>query len=921
MIKNKIKYLLLSVIGFIVFTSNVNAGCTHPGSNGILSWTCDGDQFHFNINGRDAYCIDAGYAIPNMRSCTAVPIHNDVGASLGGNYLANRSALRAGAKQSGLNQTIKGGHAEAYSGNGFDISAEGMVSLTEGTVSYSGNTANVEIIVSAPAAATLTATGGTLSTTTVPAGETTVTLSVPVSTDKAKCPKSTATVTAKSTGGTVTNSGTDWYYIYCNGGKQNFIAQIPAGVPWDENYPQPDAVGKLEVKVVPEGCGDCKGTTSLCTGCDDGESSDNKENRLSCANTGGFKDYCGADLQKTTDTNASVKTTTATHGPSVSPSLYLSENPYCNVYCVEKIEYHVPGHLKTQGGRYFKLRKDYDLLANNEETSPGTSIKGTRTCITSEIDISKYSDNIEAAQRAVLETWNNLREAQAKYDGFVNGGIKTETVTQPNGTETYEYNTVDAKGKTKKATGTRAKNCTYTRYYYTAEEYTKYTATFSGIEKSATIRPEKVGKQDIDVGIVNGDCPNLTTTYTEGFKVEKPTWGGVKGALQAMYKVINQYKSCFEWNNNYCFEPTAHFWYDESYNDEMEGDLPRTKLSVGVGGQAENYTNNPGADYSGTGSKNGITATYVYAKDNKDYIPDNSNESKDLDVTNHYVKKEVIGEAEFGDATKQVYSYAPYGTITTNKANCTKENNCKDLGYVLPVQLEHNDPDRVYNYYIEFDNVGVGGNDSTCSQPGRINGNKCSLTNVESNGKCNGVNGANFICNYSVTNCPGCEIECKCPDNSENCYVEDKVCKWEKNNCPECKIECIGCLWHNGDTTISFKPISVDKVFEADEKKGTNWTEDKIKEIEDKGQTIYKTASYKFRLTPSTMSKIRDYNSKSVAGNDQNIPKGGYNSDTLDCSGTEKVYYCTSSFFRYLDSIDKNAIQESENAKNLPKSN
>ena len=280
------------------------------------------------------------------------------------------------------------------------------------------------------------------------------------------------------------------------------------------------------------------------------------------------------------------------------------------------------------------------------------------------------------------------------------------------------------------------------------------------------------------------------------------------------------------------------------------------------------------------------------------------------------VKKTVTKKTTFKESTHEIYTYHPYGTIVFD--SCDK-GNCESLGWSIPVALEHSDTSGIYPYYINFKNIGVGGNDSRCENAkyGRINDTQdgkpkeCTLGVKEAEGEC----GSDYSCNYTVTDCPECQVTCKCPDGSDNCTEKKDdetntvICYWEfPENCPECQVSCIGCLWDTGDTTISYKTISLDDVYQDDEKQtSSNWTEEKIKQIESRGQEIYNyEPQYRFTLTPSVMQDIREYNRDSITGSN-NVPKGGYSSDTLTCKDGKN---CKSSF------IDK--IKEKTDAL-LPK--
>lgn len=685
----------------------------------------------------------------------------------------------------------------------------------------------------------------------------------------------------------VTSSNTtssNLYFVDCHNSKQNYIIEMNGCSISDITNDTSDDL-EFQFNVPDEEC-KCGGESSLCQECQqEGESSDNKEYAKSCANSGKFEAYCGVSLKKTTDTNAFNHTLIASHSKYVKTE--LGETPYCNVYCLEDIKYTMPGKIKTKNGRYFKLKTGFDLGVS--EDGQNISITATRKCITSEIKTQNYIKDVIDAQIAVINAYNIY-----KHD------------------EQYNIALVSASADENKVEGTGCKNktnpcndkCSYNTHKPKADT-TKYKiAEITSINYSTgEVYVHEVETQLESIEwVTDSNCTSPENSSKPEAKILNP--GEIASKLKEMYQIINKYKSCFEWTNNYCFNPKAEFSYNEVYKD-ANTDIP-LKGNIQKGEQQTSYYTNVDASYNGNSTGlQAKTYNYIYADTS---TIDNSNASE-IDVTTKYVKKEVKASAEFEDGTVDIYSYHPYGTITYNKNNCP-DGKCTYLGKVLPVALQHNPDSVAYEYKIHFKNVGVAGDDATCPSDdseahNRINGSSCSLTSEEAGCE------YDYSCQYETTSCPECEIECVCPENSKNCYVEDKVCKYKE--CPDCKVECIGCIFDRGNTIVSYKTISLDNVYKNDENIGSNWTQEEVKEIEDKGQEVYnEEPQYSFNLTPQTMSKIREYNKISVTGsaNSQNIPKGGYNNDTLKCTidGTN-AKNCKSSFLR--EYLDKNVINGS----------
>lgn len=931
----------------------------------VQKLTCGGKTY-------EAYCIDAGYPNPHSTSGTTASIINSPGLSTvfsQGSYFENQVALRVWASNAGLTHSYKPIMKKIINGtissnptfvNAYNIGkganssytlsgtiGSDLLNLTVLNVNKASQTA--EIMVSALTNINLASIdwsviSGASSVSKSGDGQKLIVSGFNVGNCKGAKVKLKATIknSGTSTTGTpgtpgtpgTTGTGPEEKYIlvhYSN--QQSMIVRIPStepipgtpgtpGTPDTPGTPGNNTPGSsnsytFEVTIPDPDC-DCSGESNLCQECrQDGESSDNKEYAKNCANNDSFKEYAGVSLKKNENIDTDTSIIASHSGSSVAPSKNLASNEYCNVYCLEDIKYTMPGKLKTKNGRYFKLKTGFDLGVN--EDGQNISITGTRSCITSEIQTKKFITNLLGSEASVVQAKNNYELEKAKKEAN-KLPYKCEEKKKWN---CDESKTVKGKCASDNKTD-RKEICDYTSCKKDPVKYKIYTASFDSSTGNVISITE--GEGEYNAPEKQGSCeakdekgnylPKYKTTEKDekgndvtvykDFTISDSEKGDPDGAasaisakLEIMYKYIDKYKSCFEWTNNYCFSPKAKFNYNEVYT-EATGEIPM-KGTVKKGDQSEYYYVDVDSSYEGSSSTlNKKSYNYIYAS--KDTI-DSSNISS-IDLTTKYVKKVVTSSATFEDGTIDVYSYHPYGTIIFN--SCTTKN-CVSLGKVLPVALQHDPESDAYEYNITFEDVGVAGNDADCSvQPNRINGRKDSLTAIESGCE------SDYSCYYETASCPDCKVECVCPDNKPNCYVEDKICKYKV--CDNCIVECIGCVVDRGNTKISYKTISLNDVYQDDTQIASNWTLEDIEEIEKEGQKIYdKEPQYSFILTPQTMSKIREYNeiSASNKANNQNIPRGGYNNDTLTCTIKEtNTINCKSSFLRvYLEKNAKNAIR------------
>ena len=881
MIKKSFKYLLLFVIGFVILSVNVNAAtqaCETGNANGL---TCshEADGYHFSYGGKELFCVSKGLGTPTniAEQCSIQPISVS-GVSAGSGYIDTRNALRGALANAGYAK----GNTSSDKSKGVKVKFDGSVNIYEsGKVTYEGdNVALVPLTLSTKHKVKLSVKGnGQIVQGNGPygKGEHNLTLRVTGSFSGVSCDPTKVTIYASYTSSSsevVSEGGTNWYMIKCGSGIQDFMVEGTVGIPFGDGdtgsssgsraYSQP-----FEISVMPRDC-DCEGeSNAFCVECNESyKATDTTKNLLACANADAFKKYCGE-----------------------KGNLKKYENKYCKVYCTEAIEYQLPGRLKTTAGRYFELRKGYEL--NVSENGEPISIKGTRTCFTNKVNKDLYKTDIEEAQDKVIAKYNEYlkyKAAQAAYSRA------PETSTE------NRDPIVDQ--KTGRVTGF---GCSIT-YSTVREAYTDFKGKYDNDGTYENKIPQSQTYTYTWISSLSGSsCTGLTVGEPEYKVAELP--GKQQEALSAarglegnIASISKKYAKCGNWTNNYCFKPEIDFEYDEPYKKDINGKLEYDgDVQNGASTTAYSTTINNPSTYDITNN------TTAHEKTQTKYVSVTGSDlgTKPYQVNPKliYVKKEVTKSVKFKTATKEIVTYHPYGTISVGSCPADEKDNCRSLGYKLPVALQHkstNDANEgIYNYRIKFKNVGVGGKDDSCDSAayGRISGEACSLSSVEAD-NCP----TDYSCTYQTKKCDNCEIICECPENNPRCEVIDKVCVWKK--CPTCEVECLGCIWEKGDTTISYKPISLTKVYSDKEVPGYNWdtnrypeVKDVIKRIEDTGESIYdptqiktkkvlKESYYKITIDNSVGSYIRNYNAKS----------SGYTNDTLSC----KTTICRSEFLTEL---------------------
>ena len=92
----------------------------------------------------------------------------------------------------------------------------------------------------------------------------------------------------------------------------------------------------------------------------------------------------------------------------------VSNNAYCAVYCKENYEFTVPYKKQVENGRYFTI---------------GMEIKGQQDCYLSQINTSKYNDDIIQAQIDIINNYNEWLKYYELVHGKENGRWQKDSST------------------------------------------------------------------------------------------------------------------------------------------------------------------------------------------------------------------------------------------------------------------------------------------------------------------------------------------------------------------------------------------------------------------------------------------------------------------------------------------------------------
>ncbi len=538
-----------------------------------------------------------------------------------------------------------------------------------------------------------------------------------------------------------------------------------------------------------------------------------------------------------------------------------ASNPYCAVYCKEDYDMSLPGAQYTTSGKYFQLKN--------------TTVTGKRSCyVTSEvggntdgIDLSKYKKEMVAAQQQLINAYNEYSKAKALYD---NKGNAATTITRDcEGKEAVEYNlTVN-----------------YTYYRANCSESTGQCTISSGTA-SASAKWGAVALCGVSTDTINSSTGNVGNGYnchkngSKSYVCTKevrtsatipvdganepmaPSFDSVSAAMNTIKSKISSLQQCYNWTNNFCFNPDVDFDYNEEYNsdinyEKVSEDGGTTETSIGT---SIDNAYNP----NGVGSIN-ETINYIGCTENS--CTNNGNIGTNISSNVTYVRKSVTKSASFNNRQQFQTNY-PHGTINTVTDQSAVRQNYSYLGAVFPVALKTDTG--VYNWTLNFKNIGQY-NTESCKL-GRLNQVATATGKVlEDN--------IGYVCVY-VVDCDDCDYGCNCPTNLPDGYTCVKrsqfVCEIIETDekCDNCDVYCVNCIF-DGDDTYSYRTISLSDINPNNRTLGANWSSAKGQatesEIEKNNESIYIEPDYSYTITATQMKNIRDYNKQ----------KGTYIADDL----------------------------------------
>ena len=182
----------------------------------------------------------------------------------------------------------------------------------------------------------------------------------------------------------------------------------------------------------------------------------------------------------------------------------------------------------------------------------------------------------------------------------------------------------------------------------------------------------------------------------------------------------------------------------------------------------------------------------------------------------------------------------------------------------------------VFPFVINYTNIGQ---DNSTGALGRLAGNSTSVlteyNELDPSVRCTTTDDyltqdAGYVCHY-LTNCNDeehCDFTC---DDENNCEFTEDDCDDD-----HCTLTCENCIFDGETNNFSYRTITLNNLNPNERSLGFNWSNVKgqatQKAVEDDGETIYETPQYSYTLTPSNLSKIREYNNQAGSYTNAYIP-------------------------------------------------
>ena len=629
---------------------------------------------------------------------------------------------------------------------------------------------------------------------------------------------------------------------------------------------------------------------------------------------------------------------------SYESTLELNDNPYCKVYCKEKYEFNMPTAKITRSGGYFTL---------------STAISAERDCYTASadnptqgIDEAKFVDDLVKLQEEYIRAYNEYLKNKAGAEAWNSVYANRET----SGTDgcdgscicgheqvpvivngiTVDYEQGDCQGYA-------PSNCE-TVYIYTYDfSYTgvEPVVNGSGVNRTVTYRDVPRNEDNDPFGTANNcgcggkcgsdgtsDAENKYQSYVDGMSTAKTKMQNIADEIT---EKIRRYNDCSGsipnsnisslatknptskgWDNDMRFDPTVTFNYNQDYMNQMNGTFEQTSVSGPSTSTTMYCTGNVDDQYNCLSGGYGSITT-------KPFTITTCNENGCSPVTITIGSAKWIQKSKTASATyapnNEFSTYTQYGTIKFKHDACSG-NDCLWSNLpedALPVSLITQTG--VFPFVINYTNIGQ---DNSTGALGRLAGNSTSVlteyNELDPSVRCTTTDDyltqdAGYVCHY-LTNCNDeehCDFTC---DDENNCEFTEDDCDDD-----HCTLTCENCIFDGETNNFSYRTITLNNLNPNERSLGFNWSNVKgqatQKAVEDDGEIIYGTPQYSYTLTPSNLSKIREYNNQAGSYTNAYIPdeyasrvgNTSLSCETMSYNGEDPGlnYNCRSNFLELIE--------------------
>ena len=583
-------------------------------------------------------------------------------------------------------------------------------------------------------------------------------------------------------------------------------------------------------------------------------------------------------------------------GESFEATNELKDNPYCKVWCSESYDFDLPTARYSTSGGYFTLT---------------TSIQGQRDCYVSSaddpskpIDSDKFNKDLEAAQHAVIDAYNNY----AKWKSAASKSSEAVTLTCH-----YSGRSCSAEesGCSSCSSGSRSETGYEKSWTWTEYDYSGNTSSKS----------ESYGPGSTSDGTCSCSIDAEANRDAEHQRAYEDATRTLKEAINKLNTVISKYNSCTgvitndkhsdlasvdasstadsSWDNDMQFNPTVDFVYNQDYMKKMSGDFKQTSDRP-----SEEYMYCSGDTNDKYECLSGATSNSVTTKKNVLTCSANGCSWQQFDIsTAKWIRKTKKHDADY-QVAERFSTYTQYGTVQIGENPGEPDYLWTTLPEgALPVSLITETG--VFPFKFTFGNIGQSNSIADEKGLGRLidnnDDNSITVTDVlteynklDDAYKCDGGSSSTtdggYVCHYLV-NCPGCDFSC---DDDNNCEFEIPDCEGDY-----CTMVCgddNDCyfVYDGKNSSYTYRTVSLNNLFPNDRDLGANWKVDNsetvnkaeatLNEIHDLGESVYNSPQYSYTLTPNNMRKIREYNDEVGSYTNSQIP--------VSLNGSDSAVYC-----------------------------